>query len=334
MTRTQKLGLCTWLPEDPVCLAEVNDNFNRLDSSGGRAMQLAETALVDLGGVMAAQAHQGSHAAYSHSIMADAFFDAAKIASYSGVLYRGKRLELMSAGLEGGTITAGTNVTAGGGAYNAENVVRYIKVTQSWAKIFDFYPDAYGNLTKFVLNSSSSTSSKTTTFKLAICDTEADEMLWQSSLITVEKGSDGNAPTSFAPSFLLDPNHKYAMMIWIDDMPSSSFSFYSMVFTVTPIIYSSGFVTTKEMAIPAGTQRAVLLVHAGAEAPEASLRFGSGSYTVLTAEEEAADTLPGGESCTLRRYSLDVPADAQGAQIKLTLPAAGCKIYDYALILL
>ena len=35
MTRTQKLGLCTWLPEDPVCLAEVNDNFTRLDDSGG-----------------------------------------------------------------------------------------------------------------------------------------------------------------------------------------------------------------------------------------------------------------------------------------------------------
>ena len=36
MTRTQKLGLCTWLPEDPVCLAEVNDNFTRLDDSGGQ----------------------------------------------------------------------------------------------------------------------------------------------------------------------------------------------------------------------------------------------------------------------------------------------------------
>ena len=42
MTRTQKLGLCTWLPEDPVCLAEVNDNFTRLDDSGGRALRLAE----------------------------------------------------------------------------------------------------------------------------------------------------------------------------------------------------------------------------------------------------------------------------------------------------
>ena len=66
MTRTQKLGLCTWLPEDPVCLAEVNDNFTRLDASGGRALRLAEAAMVNLGGLMAAQAHQGGHAAYTN----------------------------------------------------------------------------------------------------------------------------------------------------------------------------------------------------------------------------------------------------------------------------
>lgn len=75
MTRTQKLGLCTWLPEDPVCLAEVNDNFSRLDTSGARALRQAEAGLIALGGVMAAQAHQGGHAAYSDSIQADAFSD-------------------------------------------------------------------------------------------------------------------------------------------------------------------------------------------------------------------------------------------------------------------
>ena len=72
MTRTQKLGLCTWLPEDPVCLAEVNDNFTRLDDSGGRALRLAEAGLVQLGGLMAAQAHQGGHAAYAN-MQVDAF---------------------------------------------------------------------------------------------------------------------------------------------------------------------------------------------------------------------------------------------------------------------
>ena len=95
MTRTQKLGLCTWLPEDPVCLAEVNDNFTRLDASGGRALRLAEAAMVNLGGLMAAQAHAGGHAAYSETISVDAFCDTEYIESYDGVYLRGKKLELL-----------------------------------------------------------------------------------------------------------------------------------------------------------------------------------------------------------------------------------------------
>ncbi len=107
MTRTQKLGLCTWLPEDPVCLAEVNDNFTRLDDSGGRALRLAEAGLVQLGGLMAAQAHQGGHAAYAN-MQVDAFRDSAQISAYAGVFYRGNCVELLTAGLADGTVKSST----------------------------------------------------------------------------------------------------------------------------------------------------------------------------------------------------------------------------------
>ena len=96
MTRTQKLGLCTWLPEDPVCLAEVNDNFSRLDTSGARALRQAEAGLIALGGVMAAQAHQGGHAAYSDSIQADAFSDMEQVADYTGVYFLNQCGELLT----------------------------------------------------------------------------------------------------------------------------------------------------------------------------------------------------------------------------------------------
>ena len=94
MTRTQKLGLCTWLPEDPVCLAEVNDNFSRLDTSGARALRQAEAGLIALGGVMAAQAHQGGHAAYSDSIQADAFSDMEQVADYIAMAARPSALNV------------------------------------------------------------------------------------------------------------------------------------------------------------------------------------------------------------------------------------------------
>ena len=98
MTRTQKLGLCTWLPEDPVCLAEVNDNFSRLDASGGQALRQARAGLITLGGLMSAQAHQGGHAVYSDSIQVDAFQDTEQVADYTGSYFLNKQVELLTAG--------------------------------------------------------------------------------------------------------------------------------------------------------------------------------------------------------------------------------------------
>ena len=94
MTRTQKLGLCTWLPEDPVSLAEMNDNFSRLDANGGRSLLLAEASMLTLGGVMAALAHQGGHAMYAERVQVDAFQDPDQIAENGGIYYRGKCAQL------------------------------------------------------------------------------------------------------------------------------------------------------------------------------------------------------------------------------------------------
>ena len=175
MTRTQKLGLCTWLPEDPVCLAEVNDNFTRLDDSGGRALRLAEAGLVQLGGLMAAQAHQGGHAAYAN-MQVDAFRDSAQISAYAGVFYRGNCVELLTAGLADGTVKSST--IGGDGDFNAANITRTVNVTQTWANLFTFHPDAFGTLTNLHLQTANSSStSQASQVKLSIWDAERDEMI-------------------------------------------------------------------------------------------------------------------------------------------------------------
>ena len=172
MTRTQKLGLCTWLPEDPVCLAEVNDNFTRLDDSGGRALRLAEAAMVNLGGLMAAQAHQGGHAAYAN-MQVDAFRDSAQISAYAGVFYRGNCVELLTAGLADGTVKSST--IGGSGDFNAANITRTVNVTQTWANLFTFHPDAFGTLTNLHLQTANSSStSQASQVKLSIWDAERD----------------------------------------------------------------------------------------------------------------------------------------------------------------
>ena len=335
MTRTQKLGLCTWLPEDPVCLAEVNDNFTRLDASGGRALRLAEAAMVNLGGLMAAQAHAGGHAAYSETISVDAFCDTEYIESYDGVYLRGKKLELLSSGLGNGTVTGGTNITPGGGDYNASDVQRQISTKKAWSKLFDFQPDAYGSLTQLTLQTVDSASSSTAShMKLSIWDAAAGEMLCETEMATITHVSGSDRAVSYAVDLLLDPNRSYVMKLWIQDMPMSSMLLGKLSFTITPLVHTSGSVTTTRLSLPEGYTRAELLVHGTPDAPQPLLRFDEGTFAAAEALGSKPDTLPGGAESTLWRFGLSIPDGSKTAQLRLRLPSAGCKVYDYALILL
>lgn len=331
MTRTQKLGLCTWLPEDPVCLAEVNDNFSRLDDSGARALRQAESSLLLLGGLMAAQAHQGGHAAYSDCIQVDAFSDMAQVADYAGVYFLGKRAELLTSGLADGTVLGnGSNSDL-----NASSVLRMTQTKQAWVKLFNFYPDAYGNLTTLKLQTMATASaSASAVVKLAIWDAQTQESLLETELGQITRKNSEEQPVTFRAPLLLDPNRKYAMMLWIESMPASAFTLTTLKFTITPVVYQQGSVTLQARAIPAGCTRAEILLHASTDTAQAALRFGSGDFTALPASQVKQDKLPGGSDCTLLRFALEIPSDAQTAQLKLALPSTSCKLYDTALVLL
>lgn len=335
MTRTQKLGLCTWLPEDPVCLAEVNDNFSKLDASGGRALRLAETGMVTLGGLMAAQAHQGGHSAYASCIQADAFQDSAQISSYTGAYFRGKQLELLTEGLAAeGTIDGGSSSLPGSGDYNASNVSRHIESTQVWAKLFDFEPDLYGTVTNIYMKTlSGTTTSQNAQIKLGIFVRDTGVVLWESELTTIPRGGSADAGFNLALNFLLDPNQKYTMNIWVESMPSVHLTFSSMKFTVTPVIFETGEAAMAPMALQEGATRAVLLLHAtAAQAPQVSLRYDTGEYSAMQAETTLPDMIPGGTGCLLYRYAFQLAEGKSKMQLKLTLPSANCKIFDYALV--
>lgn len=327
MTRTQKLGLCTWLPEDPVNLAEMNDNFSRLDANGGRSLLLAEAGMRTLGGVMAAVAHQGGHAMYAERVQVDAFQDADQIAENGGVYYRGKKLELLPEGLQSDEVWGSPGTTSTNAYYNVTNLTKALKPKQQWNKLFNFYPNAFGKLTKLklVLNT---TVSQTTTIKLAIQDTEAAQDVLTTEFVTIPADQKN---FEFPVDLLLDPNRRYAMCSWLEE-GSTTISMSCIEFTITPLVFTNGSVTMKPMAIPAGTARLELLLHDSGAAASASLRFGAGEFVALTQHSAKADKISGGTGATLRLYSVDVPAGAQTAQLKLTLNGAACKVHDYALV--
>lgn len=338
MTRTQKLGLCTWLPEDPVNLAQMNDNFSRLDLAGGRALHLAEAGMLTLGGMLAAQAHTGGLASYTENIMVDAFRDAAQFASYEGLLYRNNRLELLTAGASDGTITFPTTSSgSASGAFHPSNAIRSTSTRNAWVDLCQFYPDAYGTLTNLTLQTKTSagtTESTATKVKLSIWDADSGEMLAETDVGTIIHTNSKDQPVNYTLNLLLDPNHRYILKAWISQLVGDSMILSTIAFSVTPVVYSTGTVTMTPMTIPAGTGRSVLLVHATQTVPQIALKFGESSFAVLTPSETKPDVIYGSTSCTLYRYAIELPDGAQRAQLRLTLPGSGCKIYDFALIML
>ena len=322
MTRTQKLGLCTWLPEDPVSLAEMNDNFSRLDANGGRSLLLAEASMLTLGGVMAALAHQGGHAVYAERVQVDAFQDADPIAVSENTYYRGGKLQLLTSGESNGTVYGNPTATKPN-AFHAKTLSSNI-TKDTRTKLFTFYPDYYGQLTNLTVlfTDSMSYSMK---MKLIIQDTEANQDVLTTELQTFASTS----TVSFPVDFRLDPNHRYAMYVYAEDRGAVM---AKITFTITPLVYSSGSVTMQPLTIPAGAARLELLLHDNGTAAAAALKFDSGEFATLTQSSAKADKVPGGTAATLRRYSVDVPDGAQAAQLKLSLNGAACKVYDYALI--
>ena len=334
MTRTEKLGLCTWLPEDPVSLSEMNDNFTRLDASGGQALRLSQNGLITLGGLLAAQAHFGAHGAYAEGIAASAFQDTAQMDGFAGgLLWRNKKLEVVTAALAAGSVSGGTSTSQGSGDYHAENIIFTVSERQQWVQLFTFQPDAYGTITSLTLQTAS-TASLSTAAHVKLSIWAGETKLCETSMGTITRPSGADTPVSFSLSQAVNPNIRYSMRIWIEDMPTPSAGFETMTFAVTPNTYASASFTAKAMTLPAGTQHIAVLVHASGIAPQAALRFGTGSYTTMSAQSTRDDLLSNGTACKVYQYLMTVPDGAAKAQLRLTLPGAACQIHDFAMILL
>lgn len=288
----------------------------------------AAVPMIHIGGAMAALAHQGGHAAYADRVQVDAFQDPDQIAENGGIYYRGKCAQLLTIGLNTDRVVGNPGTTTTNDYYHVKDLnCRRIMLKQQWHRLFTFYPDAFGQLTSLKFEMSS-----TATIKLRILDTESGETVVETALVA---GNSSNHPT-FPVNYRLDPNHRYAMELWIETFSSSSVTMDYLDFTITPLIYTNTPVTMVPMTLPAGTARLELLVHddggVTSAGSAAAVKFDSGEFVALTQASAQADKVPGGVAATLRRYTADVPAGAQTAQLKLTLNGSGRKLYDYALI--
>ena len=282
----------------------------------------AAVPMIHIGGVMAALAHQGGGAAYAERVQVDAFQNSSQIAEGENIYYREGGVKLLTSGQSGGTVY-GSPSASNVNAFHANTLSRNI-TRDTRTKLFTFYPDYYGQLTNLTVTFTNSMS-YSMKMKLIIQDTESNQDVMTTELKTFSSTS----TVSFSVSFLLDPNHRYAMYVYAEDRGTTM---SKIDFTITPLVYSSGSVTMQPLTIPAGASRLELLLHDNGTAAAAALKFDSGEFATLTQSSAKADKVPGGTAATLRRYSVDVPDGAQAAQLKLTLNGNGSKLYDYALI--
>ena len=276
---------------------------------------------VAVGGTMALLLHLGGTINSSKSIHASAFQNDNGFTTDKVAWVNNKKVEMLTNGQEGGSITLFNTIS---GIMHPSNGVREVSKQQQWVNIFDFYPDAFGNITQLKLQTTdSASSSQNTTVKLSIWDKSNNTMIYETSI--------GSVSHPYGVDVLLDPNKKYSMKFWFQNMSVASALVNTVTFTITPIVYDNGSVIIN--TIPNnGYSKVVLLTHANdGDAIQPVIKFDSGGSNNMNLTDTATDLLLNGTSCKMYRYEYNVPNNVSNISCSINM-VKGNVVYDYALI--
>ena len=273
---------------------------------------------VAVGGTMALLLHLGGTINSSKLIHASAFQNDNGFTTDKVAWVNNKKVEMLRTGQEGGSITFTDSNTPASGIMHPSNGVREIGNKQQWVNIFDFYPDAFGNITQLKLQ----TNNQNTRAKLSIWDKSNNTMIYETSI--------GSVSHPYGVDVLLDPNKKYSMKIWVESSSVFQVVMDTITFTITPIIYDNGSVIIN--TIPNnGYSKVVLLVHANdGDAIQPVIKFDGGSNN-MNLTDTATDLLLNGTSCKMYRYEYNVPNNVSNISCSINM-VKGNVVYDYALI--
>ena len=287
---------------------------------------------VAVGGTMALLLHLGGTINSSKSIRASAFQNDNGFTTDKVVWVNNKKVEMLTNGQEGGGITFTTGQDSVSGIMHPSNGVRQVSKKQQWVNIFDFYPDAFGNITQLKLQTNSSaTSSRNTIVKLSIWDKSNNTMIYETSMGSISHPYSEDKPVTFTVDFLLDPNKKYSMKIWVESSGVHQVVIDTVTFTITPIVYDNGSVIINTIPND-GYSKVVLLTHANdGDAIQAVIKFDSGGSNNMNLTDTATDLLLNNTSCKMYRYEYNVPNNVSNISCSINM-VKGNVVYDYALI--
>lgn len=314
MTRTEQLGLCTWVESDPVSLTQMNENFTRLDAAGGKAISRADAANVNVAGLLLHSRHAGEDISFAQRVMIADLTRESDAAQYSQLYFSSAGARLLGEGYSGEEKAirqaSGSSIVVHSG--------------NSPLKIWTFQPGGYGALTKITIKMTANSYGSFT-----------DQLLLYSggALMAISDEyvkADTEAAISYDyyfPNFVLDPNKSYDL--YFDTTWVSTRTIATAKIVATPLVYTTGWLLSRPAQLPDGAERAIIHLYAGGTAPTLDARYPGGAWSAFTAAAAAAAVSQTGAACTLYRYEL--PLENLGPlQLRLSLPAADSVVYGFS----
>ena len=310
MTRTERLQLCRWVPEDFVSLEQVNENFTRLDAAGGSSQDMAATLRYNLAHEALQHLHDGCAPVRQKNLLTADF---TKRTGQLGALHQLQNVY-------------GTPMLIPSVAETFSTTVGATPVLLENSHILcSFTPSGYGFVSAVSVGNFSGPSEQ-----IAVNILEGGQVAATSEKRAVSE----NAGQTFPVSLGVAPGHTYTLQLLRYDSEGyaeiSASGAVSVAFTGT--VYETGYFTTKPLPLGAGGAFELWVYHTG-PAPAVAYSLDGGDHQALTPAGIGSGVNSDGEACSLLRFL--IPDAAQKTLIlRFTLSSSATLVRECCGILL
>lgn len=304
MTRTERLQLCRWAPEDFVSLEQVNENFTRLDAVGGRSQDAAATLRYDLAHEALQHLHDGCAPVRQKNLLTADF---TKRSGHFAALHQLQNVY-------------GTPMLIPSVAETFSTTVEDTPVLLEKSRcLCSFTPSGYGSISVVSVGNFSGPSEQ-----IAVNILEGGQVAATSEKCAVSE----NAGQTFPVSLDIAPGHTYTLQLLRYDSEGyaeiSASGTVSVAFTGT--VYETGYFTTKPLPLGAGEAFELWVYHTG-PAPAAAYSLDGAAYQSLTPVETGSGVNSDGEACSLLRFL--IPDAAQKTlSLRFTLSSSATLVRE------
>ena len=305
MTRTEHLQLYRWVPEDFVDLAQVNANFDALETVGGNYNAAAETLRYHLAHDAQEQHHAGRSIARQRNLLA------ADLSKKEGEVQSLEQLQDID-----GTPILVPSIQP---AFTVKTEERNLEGGMT-GTLGRFVPTGYGSLASVTLPATPVAMAQVTVRIL-----RGDSLVYESAPVDFSANVQKTVPLQCelvaGSTYALQVHRCSSNGISVWKVPAGS-----AAFTTKGSTYASGSFTTRAFSFGSGSVFDLWVYYTG-EPPALARSMDGGIWHPMTPAETAAGFALDGSVCSVRRYRL---TDLAGHTmcLRFTLSSASTRVKD------